>query len=558
MRLFFCLFAVSLAASASAQPLTQQRSGLLSIERVDALSLDPLDNAELRAEALADRSLLDGPAPYPYARARTVSASVGQQGTWERLGDGQHVWRLLVESPGALSLDLGFSQFSLPEGATLWMYRPGEAPVFRPFTADDAGPTGTLWTPIMEGDRVVLEINLPADVRPEAVEVVLSDVGHAYRGVLGVEDEGAFDGQKSGSCNVDTVCSQGDAYRDIIQSVGQYTFRSGGSSFVCTGAAVNNTAQDGRPYFLTANHCVSSPAEASSMVVYWNYENSTCRTPGSFQSGQRGDGSRAQFSTGTTLRATYRDSDVTLVEIDAALDDRWNVFLAGWDRADEATSRAIAIHHPAGEEKRISFENDPSQITTYGSPLPNPSGDFIQIRDWDLGTTEGGSSGSPLFDENQRIVGQLTGGSAACGNDAPDWYGRIASSWPGGGSAGSRLSDWLDPTGSGALALDGRSAASAVPSEVLPTAGGFALSAPYPNPAQRAASLTLTVDSAQPITATLYDALGRRVAVLLHREVSAAAPVRLGVPLADLPVGAYLVRVEGETFTATRRVLVVR
>ena len=78
------------------------------------------------------------------------------------------------------------------------------------------------------------------------------------------------------------------------------------------------------------------------------------------------------------------------------------------------------------------------------------------MADWDLGATEGGSSGSPLFDQHHRIVGQLHGGQAACGNDDPDWYGRLFTSWTGDGTAGGRLSDWLDPLNSGLVTLDGR------------------------------------------------------------------------------------------------------
>jgi len=52
------------------------------------------------------------------------------------------------------------------------------------------------------------------------------------------------------------------------------------------------------------------------------------------------------------------------------------------------------------------------------------------------------------------VVGQLHGGLAACENDLPDWYGRFSISWSGGGTPNSRLSDWLDPLGTGTTTLD--------------------------------------------------------------------------------------------------------
>ncbi len=77
---------------------------------------------------------------------------------------------------------------------------------------------------------------------------------------------------------------------------------------------------------------------------------------------------------------------------------------------------------------------------------------------WELGVTEPGSSGSPLFDDQGRIIGQLYGGAAACSgtndNNAFDYYGRIGVAWDTGSSATTRLEDWLDPQGSNPVVLN--------------------------------------------------------------------------------------------------------
>ena len=102
-------------------------------------------------------------------------------------------------------------------------------------------------------------------------------------------------------------------------------------------------------------------------------------------------------------------------------------------------AQVFIIHQTA--EKRISF---PDYSTA--------SGEMWNVN-WSEGTTEPGSSGSPLYDSNHRIVGQLCCGSAACGNDANDYYGRsIGLSWSG--SSSSTLSSWLDPLGTNATYLD--------------------------------------------------------------------------------------------------------
>jgi serine protease len=129
-----------------------------------------------------------------------------------------------------------------------------------------------------------------------------------------------------------------------------------------------------------------------------------------------------------------------------------NPYFSGWDRSGGTPSSAVGIHHPAGHEKRIAVENNALQISGYGG---GSGSTHWRVVDWDQGTTEGGSSGSGLWDQNKRLVGQLHGGSAACGNNLSDYYGRLSVSWTGGGSSSSRLSSWLDPTGSGVSTMNG-------------------------------------------------------------------------------------------------------
>jgi lysyl endopeptidase len=333
------------------------------------------------------------------------------------------------------------------------LYTPDYAIVRGPFTAADNDAHGQFWSPILLGNEIVLELVLPADQLPE-VKLILSSVNHGYT------DFKRSNSPLSGSCNLDVVCAaadgfpQVDAWREQIRSSGVYTL---GGTWMCSGALVNNTAQDMKPYFLTADHCGVSSGNAASVVVYWNFENSTCRQPGSPASGGPGDGSLAQFNSGAIFRAEYSASDFTLIEMDDPIDPAVNAFWSGWDARPGDFTAAIAIHHPNTDEKRISFEDDPTTTTSYLGDTPSPTGTHVRVADWDLGTTEPGSSGSPLYDPAQRIVGQLHGGYAACGNDDPDWYGRVSISWTGGGTAATRLSNWLDPLGLGVLYLDGRS-----------------------------------------------------------------------------------------------------
>lgn len=417
---------------------------------VESFILPAMNNDKLLAQA----KTLDQGGPFHYAEPVKLGLSCETFGTWEEFSADADLWRAVVDSPGALSLNVGFSEYFLPEGAGLTLYTNNGQELVGPFTSAQNEAHGEFWSPILSGESLTIELIVPKAER-QNVRLTIGQVNHGFRAVgeyLASKQQDLA--AKSGSCNVDVVCAEGDDWRDQISSVGGYSF--GGSVF-CTGALVNNTAQDLRPFFLTANHCEITAVNAPSVVVYWNYQNTTCRTPGGSASGSIGNGSLTQFNTGSIFRSASATSDFTLLELDDAVPEAFDIYFSGWDKRNQTTTSSVAIHHPNGDEKRISFDNQPTQITQYLSDTVTPTGSYLKITDWDLGTTEPGSSGSPLYSPEKRIVGQLHGGFAACGNDLSDWYGRIASSWEGGGTNSSSLRPWLDPLNLGVDVLDGRS-----------------------------------------------------------------------------------------------------
>ncbi len=211
---------------------------------------------------------------------------------------------------------------------------------------------------------------------------------------------------------------------------------------------------------MTANHCDVDAHAAPSLVAYWRFENSTCRPPGSTASGEPGDGRLDLFSTGAVWRAASEDSDFTLVELDQAPPPAAGVYFAGWNRATGDFPSVATIHHPSGGEKRITLGDHATATTSYGGQVSPGDGSHLHAF-WTLGVTEPGSSGSPLFDPQHRVVGQLHGGPSFCGgSDLSDYYGRFSVSWQGAGSNTTRLSTWLDRLGTGAVAIDGLEATS--------------------------------------------------------------------------------------------------
>ena len=426
---------LALCAPVSASLPAQDEAFMLD----GALVLPSPDLAKIQAE---DAKRVGGAYRYgvnvPVPEAKSAAR-------WSRTAKGDWLWTMSVISPAAKSLDFHFSRLALPASAQLRIIGEGKGNE-RVIQAHEASG-GAFYSPYVAGERARLEITVPARDK-RAVEVELSAVTHGYRGLF----EGV-DGAKSGSCNVDTACPAGDAWRDQIDAVGHYTFSQGGGSYVCTGTLLANTANTTTPYFLTANHCLSTQTLASTVVVYWNYQSSTCRTPGSTSSGTPLSKSIATHSqSGATLRATRSASDFTLLQLNSAVPTAANPFFSGWDRGTSTPSSAVGIHHPAGHEKRIAVENNALQISAYGGGSGTT---HWRVVDWDQGTTEGGSSGSGLWNQNKLLVGQLHGGSAACGNDLSDYYGRLSVSWTGGGTSSTRLSNWLDPSSTGATTKAG-------------------------------------------------------------------------------------------------------
>ncbi len=403
----------------------------------------------------------------------TVKKGSSSHGQWDMLSDGSWVWRLPVRAENAKSLEFGFHDLFLPPTAQLSFYDWSEDLAKGPFKDEMNKAHGQLWTGPIIGDQVIIELKVSAQYK-SYVSFSIRNVNRGYRSIWQDVDLLPKMGQqkfwettkqesdKSGSCNVDVNCNEGANWQDQINSVGRYTITLNGGSFLCTGQMINNTANNGRALFLTANHCGFNSSNDSTINIWWNYQSNQCRTAGSGASGSPIPISGFNDTqSGSTFLASYAPSDFALLELDEIPDADYNVFYTGWDRREIAPNSAVSIHHPSGHAKRISFENDNTSISAY---LGNTGSGTTHIRvaDWDVGTTEGGSSGSGLWNANKLLVGQLHGGFAACGNDDSDWYGRLSVSWEGGGSSGTRLKDWLDPTNSGAQTLSGLGACSAV------------------------------------------------------------------------------------------------
>ena len=456
VALLFGVTAVLGAPEASRPWSFDPAASLMPLARIDLVVMPPVDEEACRREDAREK---EAHPDSPLRFAQPIGADFGPDnaGTWEELAAGARLWRLRIVSPGARSLNFGFTRYDLPPGAQLHLFAAMPAPdagdepapsgtfdrsrwhVRGPHTAADRTPGGEFWSAIVPGDDAVLELFVPANA-PFEPELRIGWVNHDYLGF------GSGDPSKQGLCNNDVICPEGDPWRAEIRAVGVYTLNG---AWTCTGTLLNSHDPARPPLFLTANHCAITTANDGTMVLYWNFESPTC--------GQLGGGSLAQSQNGCLLLAKNATSDFCLVRLEETPDAAFNVYYAGWDAREETRpSRAVGIHHPNCDEKAISFTESALSVTTYlADPTPG-DGTHWRVIMWDDGTTEPGSSGSGIWDEDRRIVGQLHGGGASCEDPtASDWYGRLSRSWSGGGTAPTRLRDHLDPQSTGVLYIDG-------------------------------------------------------------------------------------------------------
>lgn len=393
---------------------------------IDFVSLPDVDIDALKAEDKVTEKHKDIPLRFAYDHE--VSFDMNNSGSWLTTKTGDRIWRLGIESKGAYSLNVTFNNFELVEGSKLFIYNEDKTYKIGAFTHENNKSSGTLGTAPVSGDKIIVEYHEPAKTQLQS-KLSIGHVAHDYKGVFKLAKMfGA-----SGSCNNNVKCPISAGWEAQVSSVSLITLSNG--TRWCTGSMVANTSGDDTPYFLTADHCIDGQ-NVTNWVFYFNYESPAC-SPNT-------DGQLNQSVSGSTLRANLSNTDFALLELSAAPPESYGVYYNGWDNSGATPSRAVAIHHPSGDVKKLSIEND--ALTS--------SGNYWTVNDWDDGTTEPGSSGSPLFDQNKRVVGQLFGGGAACGNNESDLYGKLSESWDGS-SASVRLKDWLDPQNTGNQTHDG-------------------------------------------------------------------------------------------------------
>jgi hypothetical protein len=387
------------------------------------------------------------------AKEIPVSLQPEYAGSWEELLDGTLIWRIGIRGKGARALGIVFDRYVLTEGTRIYIYDPPEVNLLGAFTSLNNKTSGGLAITYLQGDELIIQMEIPPECKNYG-KLRIGSVRWAYMPVFDTKsiNDGYYG--RADTCNIDINCPAGNDWQLLKSSVVRMI-----NDELCTGVLVNNTNKDGKPYIYTAAHCVFDrfTGEYQPTVFYFNYESPFCDGP---------DGIDNLSISGATLVATGdtsenpRDADsldFALLELSVMPPDSFITYYAGWNRDKSPAQNTTTIHHPRGDVKKISKDYNPPETSYHDENyLPElVKYSHWRILEWDLATTEWGSSGCPLFDQDQRLVGTLTGGAANCVNSVNDYYTKFDYAWDYYSEPTKQLKHWLDPDNTGVLSLPG-------------------------------------------------------------------------------------------------------
>lgn len=452
------------AASAVAR-LRMPASAALRTVRLAALGVDA-----------GDTSRMPGVQTIGPARSLPQSASTAATAallTWQTLEGGSQVAALRFQSAGAQGLRLGIVVEQMPAEAVLRFYTPDGAASYgvtgseilatitrNQQAGDSSAAARTYWSPDVGGDTVVLEVELPARSDPAALRIAVPQLSHFRVAPQALVD--AFAGAASSTaaatgapalvpkagtadfCEVDTACNPD--YANESNAVARMLFVDQGTSYLCTGTLLNDTASSGTPYFLSARHCIPSQTVASTLTTYWFFRAAACK-------GASLDARASTLKGGATLLATDSATDTALMRLNDAPPN--GAVFAGWDAYTPQLGQAAALlHHPDGDWQKLSLGSlqqfssctlsaDGGSFSCSGAV--SASGNYLGVQ-WSSGATAPGSSGGGLFavqNGARYLVAHLTAGSASCTvSGGMDFFGRFDLAFAAG------LKQWLAPASS--------------------------------------------------------------------------------------------------------------
>lgn len=347
------------------------------------------------------------------------------QGTRDTLENGDKIWRLKINSNIGNYMMLVFDDFYLPEGTSLYIYSEDKSQLLGSFTSNNNTPQNRLTTTPLKCNSLILEYYKP-NLITEQEHLNIKSIGLITQDFADIMSKGFGDSQ---DCMINAKCPEYENWCNQRRSVAMIIRidEAGGQIRHCTGSLLTNERRDGKPFFLTAFHCLDlsgnselSQSEKNAVqdwVFIFNYQSEGCNNPSS-------EPSLAYSISGARFLDGHSISDYALLILNQKPPKNYNVYYNGWSNdKDDMTNTGVCIHHPKGDIKKIAKWE--KVLTT-------------KIEYWRVkftaGSVLGGSSGSPLFNSNGLVVGQLKGKpnfvfAQPCDDDFRAYFGCFHRSW---------------------------------------------------------------------------------------------------------------------------------
>ena len=506
--------------------------------------------AEIQSPEITSINLEDEKNEFSYRFGIALKANIEFKDFKQVYSDGdKKVWQIQIESPSAKGLGLYFDQFLIPNGGELFVFTDDKKQLLGPFTSADNIDGGTFATSFLLTDKVILEYTAPNWVIEKPI-VDLEELGYFYRDVevkLASLDRDFGD---SDLCEVNVNCSEGANWQNQRDATVRISFRDQGSFYWCSGTIMNNTAGGCTPYIISADHCAenSTSSDLGQSIFYLKYQSVDCNNPPNEASinytVMTGCSKKAQSTT-----AGDKDSDFILIELNDTIAKSTDIYYSGWDNSGDIPTSGVSIHHPAGDVKKISTYGAAAVSDTYGGVKNNTHWRVNWVTTANgHAVTEGGSSGSGMFDPNGRLVGTLTGGAATCNSQtAPDYYGKFWHHWDQDYTAADRRLDlYLDPNSTGTKTLDGtRRPCQGLVMSVDRISEDDIKFRMFPNPSNGILEIERIPENAN---IKIYNQLGKVVFLRSNYQ-------RTSIFL-DLVAGFYLVKVSSSVYSSTQKLIV--
>ncbi|MDR2119035.1 MAG: T9SS type A sorting domain-containing protein [Tannerellaceae bacterium] len=412
--------------------------------------MPPVDTDELlRTEHEHPGDLRGG---YRFACKFMTNFSRTNSGSSFTLPDGTRVWMLGIRSQGALSVNVLFTEYELPEGAQVFLYNSSRTHILGAFNHLNNSARRMLPVAPVRGDELIIEYREPAGAAFPG-RLTVGEVNHGYRSLKAYEPAGD---KSEYACMPAPVCFGEEKGLDPVSRSAVLLIIDGVTA--CTGVMVNNTLNDGTPYLLTASHClnkdfsITNPdyeAVAGRIVCFFNYASPTCDTV------MRGTEEMSVAS--AIYRAANEKTDMMLLELAEAPPAYYQPYYAGWNIEESGGVPPYAgIHHPTASVKRINISENSLSLQTFDiKEMEFLRNAHWNIGQWDVGSTATGSSGSPLFDASNHLVGLLSGGRSTCQLPVDDYYYALFKAWEPSAQENGQLKRWLNPSGADRTTLDG-------------------------------------------------------------------------------------------------------